>query len=217
MKNSNTHILERIQVNQKLAQGLSLPLTIVTAPMGYGKTTAVKTFLQKQEEVVLWITMNNAGNIANSEYFWLLLTKEIFHASPELAKDLEERGFPSNSAQIFRLLETLKDFTSNLDTNVALVIDDYWLIENQEINTLIQRVVSEQIPYLHIVLISRRIPYLPIDELVMKGLCTTLDFDDLTFTYEDAKNYFKLIGFSDDETVQNRFMKTPGAGLPLCT
>lgn len=49
MKNSNTHILERIQVNQKLAQGLSLPLTIVTAPMGYGKTTAVKAFLQKQE------------------------------------------------------------------------------------------------------------------------------------------------------------------------
>ena len=124
MKNSNTHILERIQVNQKLAQGLSLPLTIVTAPMGYGKTTAVKTFLQKQEEVVLWITMNNAGNIANSEYFWLLLTKEIFHAFPELAKDLEERGFPSNSAQIFRLLETLKDFTSNLDANIALVIDD---------------------------------------------------------------------------------------------
>lgn len=204
MKNSNTHILERIQVNQKLAQGLSLPLTIVTAPMGYGKTTAVKAFLQKQEGVVLWITMNNAGNIANSEYFWLLLTKEIFHAFPELAKDLEERGFPSNSAQIFRLLETLKDFTSNLDANIALVIDDYWLIENQEINTLIQRVVSEQIPYLHIVLISRRIPYLPIEELVMKGLCATLDFDDLTFTYADAKNYFKLIGFSDDETVQKQ-------------
>ncbi len=204
MKNSNTHILERTQVDKKLAQGLSMPLTIVTSPMGYGKTTAVKSFLQKREDVVVWTTMTSAGDTVNSEYFWLLLTREVFNVSPELAQNLEERGFPSGSAQIFRLLDSLKNFSRSSDQIFVLVIDDYWLIENQEINTLIRRIISAKLPWLRLILISRRIPNLPIEEMVLKKLCTVIDFDDLTFTWEDARNYFRLIAFSGDEIVQKQ-------------
>ena len=204
MKHINTHILERVQVDSKLAKGLEKPLVVVTSPMGYGKTTAVKAFLQKQKNTVVWTTMTSASNIANSEYFWLLLTKEIFKVSPELAQNLEERGFPSGSAQVFRLLDFLKNYPKKADMPVVLVIDDYWLIENQEINYLIQRAIGENISWLRLVLISRRIPDLPIEELVIKGLCTTVDFDDLTFTYDDAKNYFNLINFSGGEATQKQ-------------
>lgn len=204
MKNSNAHILERVQVDNKLAKGLEKPLIVVTSPMGYGKTTAVKAFLQKRKNTVVWTTMTSANNIANSEYFWLLLTKEVFKFSPELARNLEERGFPSGSAQVFRLLDFLKNYPKRTGLPVVLVIDDYWLIENQEVNHLIQRAIGENISWLRLVMISRRIPDLPIEELSIKGLCTIVDFDDLTFSYDDAKNYFNLICFSGDETTQKQ-------------
>lgn len=203
-KNNNIHILERSQVNMKLTQGLLTPLTIVTSPMGYGKTTAVKAFLQQRENIVIWSTMTSADIIANSEYFWLLLTKEIFKVSPELAQNLEERGFPSDSAQIFRFLDIIKNFPRKTEGTIIVVIDDYYLIETQEINTLIHRTIQAEIPWLRFIIITRRIPELPIEEMVAKDLCTTIDFDDLTFSYEDAVSYFQLIGFSGDKAVQKQ-------------
>lgn len=204
MKNSNDHILQRIQIDNKLSQGLSIPMTIVTSPMGYGKTTAVKSFLQKRKETVLWTTMTDAGDTVNSEYFWLLITREIFNVSPELGQNFEGRGFPNDSAQIFRLLDFLKNFPVSSERTFVLVIDDYWLIENREINTLLRQLAYAKLPWLRLIIISRRVPNLPVDEMVMKELCIVVDFDDLIFTWEDAQNYFRLIDFSGDENMQKK-------------
>ena len=204
MKINNSHILERINVENKLASGLLTPLTVVTSPMGYGKTTAVRSFLRKRNDIVLWTTMSSAGNTANGEYFWLLLTREIFNISPEMSRQLDERGFPGDSAQIFRFINILKKFPRSSGHRVILVIDDYWLIENREINDLILRLTSENLAWLNLILISRRKPRLPIEELVMKGLCVVIDYDDLTFSWKDARNYFSLIGLIEDEKIQKQ-------------
>ena len=204
VKINNSHILERINVENKLASGLLTPLAVVTSPMGYGKTTAVRSFLRKRNDIVLWTTMSSAGNTANGEYFWLLLTREIFNISPEMSRQLDERGFPGDSAQIFRFINILKKFPRSSGHRVILVIDDYWLIENREINDLILRLTSENLAWLNLILISRRKPRLPIEELVMKGLCVVIDYDDLTFSWKDARNYFSLIGLIEDEKIQKQ-------------
>jgi len=45
------------------------PLTIVEAPMGFGKTTAVRSFLKAEKISLLWITFLHAGESVS--YFWM--------------------------------------------------------------------------------------------------------------------------------------------------
>ena len=44
MKNLNKIILIRDRLNKKLEKILEYPITVITAPMGFGKTTAVRSF-----------------------------------------------------------------------------------------------------------------------------------------------------------------------------
>jgi len=50
-------IYKRKQLGQALEGIWEYPLTVVEAPMGYGKTTAVKEFLKDSEAKVLWQTL----------------------------------------------------------------------------------------------------------------------------------------------------------------
>ena len=55
MNRYNTKALHFTDVIQsKLVKITEFPLTIVTAPMGYGKTTAVKKYLYNSSMTVLW-------------------------------------------------------------------------------------------------------------------------------------------------------------------
>ena len=48
--------LKRDRINDRLAEIYDYPLTIVEAPMGYGKTTAVRKFLEIKKIKPVWIT-----------------------------------------------------------------------------------------------------------------------------------------------------------------
>ena len=54
--NSNRIIYKRKLLNQSLTDIWTYPLTVVEAPMGYGKTTAVREFLKASDAQVLWQT-----------------------------------------------------------------------------------------------------------------------------------------------------------------
>ena len=43
------------RLSSRLASMLSAPLTLVDAPMGYGKTVAVREYLRTRNENVLWV------------------------------------------------------------------------------------------------------------------------------------------------------------------
>lgn len=211
MKSNNILILERERLNNKLSMGLHMPLTIVTSAMGYGKTTAVKTFLSKQDNPVIWATMTEAISIARSEYFWMILTKEISRYDGALGDEFSTRGFPCDSAQMFRFIEMLRDYKISQGSYVILVIDDYFLIENKEINYLIERIAKAELDWLRMIIISRRMPKLCVGELISKNFCSTIESEDLKFTYDEVENYFQLIGFSCDDAIKESiYFKSDG-------
>ena len=55
-------LLKRDRIDVELSMIYEYPLTIVEAPMGYGKTTAVKSFLKSERIHPLWISFHNSGN-----------------------------------------------------------------------------------------------------------------------------------------------------------
>lgn len=86
-------ILARKRIMQKLENLYSHPLSIVHAPIGYGKTTAVQQFLaaQTREQDVVWVPLVNSGGSA--QYLW----EHILDALPDgpVRSVLVQQGFPA--------------------------------------------------------------------------------------------------------------------------
>ena len=195
-------VLKRERVDEKLHGLLQYPLTIVSAPIGYGKTTAVRTFLTNCRSPYIWTTMSESVMITASEYFWYLVVKEFYKHFPDIADIFAERGFPQNSIEISRMIDFIQDFEMKQDT--VVVIDDYHLVENEQIDLFLKRLALANIPWLHIVMISRGIPQVDIEELTMKGICLFIQTSDLSFTEDEIKLYFELVRFKGDEQIKQK-------------
>ncbi|MDF2672358.1 MAG: ATP-dependent transcriptional regulator, MalT-like, LuxR family, partial [Clostridiales bacterium] len=68
------------------------------------------------------------------------------------------------------------------------IIDD-----NRQVGNLIELIVHEEIPNLHIVLTTRTRPKFNHINLLSKGLCYYIDTDTLAFTMEELVEYFILV------------------------
>lgn len=77
-----------------------------------------------------------------------------------------------------------------------IVIDDYHLInQSTQLGSLIEQLAEEEIPNLHILLLTRIRPKFNHINLISKGLCYYLDTDTLSFTMQEIKEYLDLMGF----------------------
>jgi LuxR family maltose regulon positive regulatory protein len=65
---SNKHLLPRQVLNHKLNDSLNHKLTLITAPAGYGKTTAVLKWLEMITLPVAWLSLDTDDN--DALVFW---------------------------------------------------------------------------------------------------------------------------------------------------
>lgn len=83
-----TKLLKRKRINKILSEIFNYSLTIVEAPMGFGKTTAVKNFLSNLKTPYLWIAFLNST--ASSTFFWEKFSNEIMKVDESSAKKLKK-------------------------------------------------------------------------------------------------------------------------------
>lgn len=204
MSELEIQILHRDRLCGYLAQSERYPLTVISAPIGYGKTMATLDFFKLSGRRYFWITLTAPVKIPDSSYFWLLFTSSLRDSAPELRNELEAMGFPEDAMQTLRFLETLRTYPFEQD--VYVIFDNFQYINTFKVTDLISQVVQAAIPRLHIVLIGRNIPALPVIEWEMKGICMVLNAKTLAFTPEESRKYLELIHFNEDSSVQEQIV-----------
>jgi LuxR family maltose regulon positive regulatory protein len=200
-------ILIRKRINQALELSNDYPLTIVSATMGYGKTTAVREYLKRRKMRQAWVSLQGSGG--SELIFWHKLTTAFAGLAPELSMQLAHLGFPFDGLQLVRALDLLR---KGAVPELTLVIDDYHLIDgNKHVSDLIELLVQEEIAGLHIVLISRTRPQFNHLNLVAKGLCNYQDTPTLAFDLQEIKDYFELMGVAaTPRTIEEIYKCTGG-------
>ena len=200
-------ILHRSRITQALEKGKQYPLSLITAPMGYGKTMAVMDLFRSCGERVIWVSLTAPVKISDGDYFWLLLTSALRERVPDLAARLETVGFPEDAVQLLRFLEILRT-EAPLEQDAYLVLDDFQYVTSDKITTLVAQVVQANIPHLHLMILSREYPHLPVTEWEMKGLCSVVTMKTLAFTDQEAEEYLELIRFSGDQAVREQIRQS---------
>lgn len=209
MKKSKT--LKRERVNRALTSIFEYPLTIVEAPMGYGKTTAVREFLAASDVPVLWTSFYSDGDTTDA--FWDRIAAEAGALNETAGKRLKSLGNPSDISHLRALVSLMNDL--DYKPNFTLVVDDAHYAKDILRTGLFGQFIARLPDDFHIVLLTRDISFLNIAELSSKGLCNVLPQQTLRFTPEEIRAYSALMGFRSDEDNLRKVSEYTGGWISL--
>lgn len=184
------HVLKREQISAELNTVFHYPLTVVVAAMGYGKTTAVRDFLDEKKARYVWLSVQGVQTTA--PHIWDNLTRQLAKTQPELGSQLNSLGFPLDASQRDKIISIIEDNTYSSD--IVLVIDDYHFAHSQDLDELVEKIVRTKIKGFHVLIISRTKPAMNLEELSLKGFCHLFKSDLFEMSGEEIKKFFKLYG-----------------------
>lgn len=193
----NTVFLQRTRINTVLSAVYDFPLTILEAPMGYGKTIAVKKFIEAEKLKPFWFTFPDLENFETP--FWNKFTDEILQLDPQAGLALKALGLPADALQMDKFLMILAD--AALGKSFLMVLDDYQYARNTALKKLILRLAMEELDGLHILLVTRDTTGIDFVELLSKGLCHIISRQHLKFTVSEIRDYCRMMlaGVSDSD------------------
>ncbi|MDO5011089.1 MAG: helix-turn-helix transcriptional regulator, partial [Intestinibacter bartlettii] len=189
IKQYNTN---EVYVNKKLAQKInkinSYKLTVVEAPMGYGKTTAIKIYLNKFHTNYYWQNIYSDSDIA----FWQGFCRIISKMDKNAGSCLKNIGLPKDNIMLEECIELINSIYIKEET--AIILDDYHLIDNKNLDELLYNLVKSMDSKIHLIIITRNKPDIELEELKLKKLVNYITKDYLEFDKDDIKKYYKLCG-----------------------
>jgi len=191
-------ILNRTRINTLLSQLFEVPIFFISASMGYGKTISVKSFLERKTGIqMIWFDTSNEEN--DDSWMWYKFCESVKITNRNLGERLSAYGFPKNKLDLYKVIDTIRE---EIKQKTVIVIDDWYDIRTIYINYLIKVVALEEIPNLHIVIISRNKPSEQYIELELQQKCLILLQDDIAYTLDETVEFFEINGMilTEEET-----------------
>lgn len=186
-------IVNRKRIERTLNGIFQVPIFFICGPMGYGKTTAVKNFLEKKTEIsVVWFNGNNGANEENDDiWMWHKFGSSIKKSNLKMSERLINFGIPQSNMDNHRIIEAIRE---EIHQKTVLVIDDWDDKRTVFIKSLLKSIALDGINDLHIVLISRNMPNDEYIELESKQKCIVIGQDDIAFTLGETVEFFETNG-----------------------
>ncbi|HWQ30799.1 MAG TPA: LuxR C-terminal-related transcriptional regulator [Negativicutes bacterium] len=166
------------------------PLTIVEAPMGYGKTTAIRELLTRSGSDILWLRIHDSSLSS----FWNGFCNIFNEFDEARAQSLIQLQFPNDSVSMGTAVNILSDI--ELPRNTVVVIDDYHLAECDETNRFLEVLITSEMTDLHIILALRYTSFPSLEELKLKDFLLHVKKDSFELSSRDIAAYYKQCGIS---------------------
>lgn len=188
-------IVHRKRIEMILNGIFEVPIFFLCASMGYGKTTAVKNFLDKKKNIeVVWFNGSNEEN--DDVWMWHKFGDSLKKSNLKMSERLINCGIPKSNMDNRRIIEVIREEKHN---KTVLVIDDWDNKRTIFIKSLLKAIAIEGINDLHIVLISRNSPEDEYIELEAKQKCIIVEQDEIAFTFDETVEFFKTNGIDLSE------------------
>jgi LuxR family maltose regulon positive regulatory protein len=187
--NFTSYYMTRPRLDKIFDEVTTRKLVYVIAGDGYGKTQAVRHYIEKQEgAVVRWIHLTESDNIGSR--YWENFTHAVSSDNKDLAVKLRELGFPETLARFKQFAEIVKN-EEHRAHKTFLVLDDFHLIHSKQALTFAQRCAYLQVPDACVIIISRKEPEINTVSLFAEGKAGVITEDELRFTDEETADFLK--------------------------
>ncbi|KAA3623230.1 MAG: hypothetical protein DWQ02_24830, partial [Bacteroidetes bacterium] len=211
------NLVYRRQLFDKLNEGLSRKLILVSAPAGYGKTTVLTQWIQKNDIPTTWFSIDARDNHPN-DFFTFLITSIQTVEENVGKKSLELLKLPG-AVGLDYIIELLINDLLKIEKDLLLVLDDFHLINNQQIFKNLSFLLEFKPKHFHVAILTRSDPSLPISRLRSQNELIEIRSSDLSFSENDISELFnkKLDLDIDSKDIKLLEAKIEGwiAGLQL--
>lgn len=156
---------------------LNVPLALVSAPAGFGKSTLMLAWHERlsASAAVAWISIDEADG--EPDHFARYLAEAAHRAwGANLGSELTLEA----------LVVEIVNYVAALDRPAVLMMDDYHLIDSQRIHAAVAFLLDHLPANLHLVIGARRDSPLPLARLRARGRLLEIRADDLRFTSDEA-------------------------------
>ena len=184
-------LVSRSRLQEQIVRGLRGPLTLVTAPAGFGKTTLVASGVNSTGMPIAWVSLDKNDNQAGRFLSYLIAAvqgadKEI---GSEAAQLMAATPPPSHEAVLSSLINDLDSKTQEL----GVVLDDYQFINSQAVHEAVTFLLEHCPKSLHLVIATRSDPPLPLSRLRARAQLVELRAADLRFTEAEAAQFLNNV------------------------
>lgn len=194
------HSVARPRLTARLNDSFARPLTLLSAPPGFGKTTLLSEWIEQTKPRVAWLALDAGDN--DPVRFWSYFIAALQQIDASLGStSLTLLYSPKASTMEPMLMALVNEIDSipddlatgpipgefeGLGAGLILVLDDYHVIETPSIHQQLSFMLDHLAPHMHLVISSRADPPLQLARLRARDQLLELHESDLRFTEAEA-------------------------------
>ena len=175
--------VERMRIREALDAGSDAALTLVSAPAGYGKTTAVRSWCASRDAALAWVTLDGGDN--DPVRLWRYVATAVDRVRPGLGRGaLQRLDIPGSALEdaVDELMNGIAAFGSEL----VVVLDDLHTVTNEECLASIGHALGHLPSNARLIAVTRVDPALRLAQLRAGGALAELRSNQLAFTPAEA-------------------------------
>lgn len=192
-------------------------LTLVSAPAGFGKTTLVSEWVSSIHLPIAWLSLDRADD--DPGRFFAYLIAALQEVNEKIGREIESVLQSGQFPPLPAIATSLVNDILAAGVHFILVFDDFQVIQDRAILEVLETILANPPEQLHLVLITREDPLLPLSRLRANNQMTEIRAEDLRFSEREVDLFLNgVMGLSlseaDIAAMENR---TEGwaAGLQL--
>lgn len=199
---NSIYISERLQKSLQPVSNSSL--TAITAPMGYGKTTAVNWYLSRLAKDSQALLIRISIYSQNLSIFWKSVQNAFSFAGLNF---LENYDCPEDEASAGFLTEILCYQLEKCE-NCYIFIDDFHLLKDDRVATFLCRMAGRIPENVHLIVASRN-HFISDDWIVrLGGRLHRIEIDDLRLNAGELSAYIRRCGTSLTDSQLEQLLKS---------
>jgi len=204
-------LVSRPRLTQRLNEGLTRKLTLVSAPAGFGKTTLLAEYcaevrrsrgageqtvspaplLPRSPAQIAWVSLDEGDN--DPARFWAYFIAALQTVQADIGEAALAMLQSPQPLPMEAVLTALINEIAVVPNPFTLVLDDYHLIHTLPIHSALAFLLDHLPPQMHLVIAGRADPPLPLARLRGRGQLTELREDDLRFTPDEAAAFLNQV------------------------
>ena len=188
-------MLSRPRLIGRLHANLALPVTLVTANAGSGKTTLVADFLRKQEQPYVWYQLDHTdadpsvflGYLAHGIRQQVAGFGDMMFAYLQQGSEVAQQ--PERAVDVL-----LNEIFEDVEQQLIIVLDDYHhLGADTAVHAVVDRLIAYLPDVIHVIIISRDMPPLSLARLRSQDSLAIIDRANLLFTEEEMQELLRKV------------------------
>lgn len=190
---ARVNLVDRPRLLNKLKTALKYNLVLVSAPAGFGKTTLVSEWVRKAQSEIrtAWISLDEGDN--NPTRFWEYFISAIQNFQPNIGKTALAFLNSNEKPPIESILTMLMNDLTTIPRDFILVLEDYHFVTSLDIHSALNFLLERLPPRMHLVIVTRLDPSLPLAHFRGKGMLLEIRADDLRFTIGETSSLLKVL------------------------